>query len=280
MKNIAVYSESFGSWFPHVEYAIRVAAAFGASVTGVCVCPSPDTTMSVYDAPGLVLESIEEARQLMDDACAAEPSFLAFARGLGVIDAFWQVADGDVPDSMRLIGSWHDLLVLGRTARSDWGSPSALGDIVLGCGGTPCLIVPETQETPETQPMLNRIAIAWNGSAEALRAVHAALPILARAWKVVIFNRGGTQASRMDRWLPGFDLVSYLQSRHGVIAEPHALPDRGEGIGSDLLHAAGEVQAELLVMGGYGHTRLREWILGGATREILEKTTIPVLMRH
>lgn len=277
MKDIAVYSESFKSWFPHVEYAIRLAAAFGASVTGVCVCPSPDATMSVYDAPGLVLESIEEARQLMDDAYAAEPSFLALARELGVIDAFWQVADGDIPHSMQLIGNWHDLLVLGRTSRSAWGSPSALGDIMLGCGGTPCLIVPEMQDK---LPMFNRIAIAWNGSTEALRAVHAALPLLIRAWKVVIFNRGGTRASRMDQWLPGFDLVSYLQRRHGVVAETHALPDRDAGIGDDLLHAAGQVQAELLVMGGYGHTRLREWILGGATREVLEKTTIPVLMRH
>ena len=277
MKDIAVYSESFKSWLPHVEYAIRLAAIFGASVTGVCVCPSLDATMSVYDAPGLALESIGEARQLMDDACAAQPSFLALARELGVIDAFWQVADGDIPHSMQLICNWHDLLVLGRTSRSAWGSPSALGDIMLGCGGAPCLIGPEMRDKP---PTLNRIAIAWNVSAEALKAVHAALPMLIRAWKVVIFNRGGTQASRMEQWLPGFDLASYLQRRHGVIAETHALADRGEGVGSDLLHAAGAMQADLLVMGGYGHTRLREWILGGATKEVLEKTTIPVLMRH
>ena len=223
------------------------------------------------------MESLEEARQLMDDAYAAEASFLALAREFGLIDAFWQVADGDIPHSMKLIGNWHDLLVLGRTSRSAWGSPSALGDIMLGCGGAPCLIVPEMRDKP---PTLNRIAIAWNGSAEALKAVHAALPMLIRAWKVVIFNRGGTQASRMEQWLPGFDLASYLQRRHGVIAETHALPDCGGGIGDDLLHAAGEIQAELLVMGGYGHTRLREWILGGATKEVLEKTTIPVLMRH
>lgn len=276
MRDIAVYSESFKAWFPHVEYAIRLAAAFGASVTGVCVCPSPDAMMSAHDAPGLVLESLQEARQLMENAHAAEPSFLALARELGVVDAFWQVAAGDIPHNMRLIGNWHDLLVLGRTSRSTWGSSSAIGDIVLGCGGVPCLIAPDTQDK---LPTLNRIAIAWNGSAEALRAVHAALPMLARAWKVVIFNRGGHRAAGMDDWLPGFDLVGYLQ-RQGVVAEIHALPDRGEGIGSDLLHAAGDVRADLLVMGGYGHTRLREWILGGATKEVLEKTTIPVLMRH
>ena len=276
MKDIVVYSESFKSWFPHVEYAIRLAAAFGASVTGVCVCPSPEAAMSVYDAPVLVLESIKEARQLMSDAYAAEVSFLALARELGVIDAFWQVADGDGPHSMKLIGNWHDLLVLGRTSHFAWGSSSAIGDIMLGCGGVPCLVVPEMQVKP---PSLNRIAIAWNGSAEALRAVHAALPMLIPAWKVVILNRGGNQASLMDQWLPGFDLASYLQ-RHGVIAESHALTDRGEGIGTDLLQAADAFQADLLVMGGYGHTRLRERILGGATREVLEKSTIPVLMRH
>jgi len=276
MKDIVVYSESFKSWFPHVEYAIRLAATFDANVTGVCVCPSPEAAMSVYDAPALVQESIKEARQLMGDAYAAEASFLALARELGVTDAFWQVADGDVPHSMKLIGNWHDLLVLGRTPDLAWSSSSAIGDIMLGCGGVPCLVVPEMRVKP---PTLNRIAIAWNGSAEALRAVHAALPMLIRAWKVVILNRGGNQASLMDQWMPGFDLASYLQ-RHGVIAESHALADRGEGIGTDLLQAAGAFQTDLLVMGGYGHTRLRERILGGATREVLEKTTIPVLMRH
>jgi len=276
MKDIVVYSESFKSWFPHVEYAIRLAATFDANVTGVCVCPSPEAAMSVYDAPALVQESIKEARQLMGDAYAAEASFLALARELGVTDAFWQVADGDVPHSMKLIGNWHDLLVLGRTPDLAWSSSSAIGDIMLGCGGVPCLVVPEMRVKP---PVLNRIAIAWNGSAEALRAVHAALPMLIRAWKVVILNRGGNQASLMDQWMPGFDLASYLQ-RHGVIAESHALADRGEGIGTDLLQAAGAFQTDLLVMGGYGHTRLRERILGGATREVLEKTTIPVLMRH
>jgi len=276
MKDIVVYSESFKSWFPHVEYAIRLAATFDANVTGVCVCPSPEAAMSVYDAPALVQESIKEARQLMGDAYAAEASFLALARELGVTDAFWQVADGDVPHSMKLIGNWHDLLVLGRTPDLAWSSSSAIGDIMLGCGGVPCLVVPEMRVKP---PTLNRIAIAWNGSAEALRAVHAALPMLIRAWKVVILNRGGNQASLMDQWMPGFDLASYLQ-RHGVIAESHALADRGEGIGTDLLQAAGAFQTDLLVMGGYGHTRLRERILGGATREALEKTTIPVLMRH
>lgn len=276
MKNIAVYSESFKAWFPHVEYAIRLAAAFDASVTGVCVCPSPETVMSAHDAPVLVLESIKEARQLMSDAHAAEASFLALARKLGASDAFWQVADGDVPRSMKLIGNWHDLLVLGRTSSPGWGSSSAIGDIVLGCGGAPCLIVPEMHAGP---PVLDRMAIAWNGSVEALRAVYAALPMLIRARKVVILNRGGNRASPMDQWLPEFELADYLQ-RHGVIAQTQVLPDRGGAIGSDLLRAAGDAQADLLVMGGYGHARLREWILGGATREVLEQTVIPVLMRH
>lgn len=276
MKNIAVYSESFKAWFPHVEYAIRLAAAFDASVTGVCVCPSPEAVISTYDAPVLVLESIKEARQLMSDAHAAEASFLALARELGVTDAFWQVADGSVPRSMKLIGNWHDLLVLGRTSSPGRGSSSAIGDIVLGCGGVPCLIVPEMQAE---SPVPDRIAIAWNGSAEALRAVYAALPLLIRARKVVILNRGGNRTSPMDQWLPEFELAGYLQ-RHGVTAETRVLPERGEAIGSDLLRAAGDDRADLLVMGGYGHAQLREWILGGATREVLEKAVIPVLMRH
>lgn len=275
MKDIAVYTETFANWPTHVKYAFNAAVALGANVTGVCVCPAPDMGFPSYDAPGVTLELIDQIRQLMDDAFAVTPSFVAEAQQLGAKDAAWQVAQGYVPDCLALIANWHDLLVLQRSSTAPWGSPSALGHIMLSCG-IPCLIVPENRG-PDFSTQ--HVAIAWDGSAGALRAVHAALPLLARAARVTVLDNLHHQPSFLEHWRPGFELFGYLQ-RHGIAAQPGSIGEYGKGIGSDLLQSAETIGADLLVMGCYGHTRLREWVLGGATREVLEQATIPVLMVH
>lgn len=276
MKDIIVYSESFSSWRPHVIYAAELAAMLGASLSGACICPSPIMTMPVYEAPGLAMQFIEEARELLEDAQAAESSFLAFASKHDVRDATWQVADGYIPESLELIANWHDLLVLGRNNASPWGSASSIGDIMLNCG-LPCIIVPEAWEQPFT---IDRIAIAWNGTPEAVCAVHAAMPLLKRASHIVVLGHAESLVSQVNRWIPGFDLQTFLQ-RHGIQAQSvPLLKPEDQDIGAALLQTASQQQADLLVMGGYGHARLREWILGGATREVLERSTMPVFMRH
>lgn len=275
MKDIAVYCESFRSWPAHVAYAASMAKAFDASLTGTCVCPSPQMGLPTYDAPGLAVQLIDEARHLMDDAHAAEPAFVAFAQQQGVRQAQWQAAQGYVLDCLAIVGTWHDLLVLGRAGNTPWGSSFAVGNVVLG-SGTPCLIVPEKHDGTFAPRC---VAIAWNGSIEALRAVHAALPILARAERVLVFSRDAQQPFVMENWLPQFDLFSYLQ-RHGIAAQPGHMDDSTKGVGHDLLRAAADAHADLLVMGAYGHARFREWILGGVTKDVLEQATIPVMMRH
>ena len=275
MKDILVYSESFSAWQPHVAYAAQLATTLNASLTGACICPSPVMSAPIYEAPGLAMQFVEEARELLEEAQAVASSFEAFARKHEVHDATWQVADGYVPDSLALIANWHDLLVLGRNATTPWGSASAIGELMLSCG-IPCIIVPEGGDRPFT---LGCIAIAWNGSAEALRAIHAALPLLVRATRVVVLGHAEELVTQVNRWIPGFDLQGYLQ-RHGIQAQSVPLVRQNEDIGADLLQTAAQERADLLVMGGYGHTRLREWILGGATREVLERGMIPVLMQH
>jgi len=276
MKDIIVYSESFNAWQPHVAYAAHLAAALDASLTGACICLSPMMSAPIYEAPNLATQFIDEACELLEAAQAAESSFLAFACAHDVRDAAWQVADGYIPDSLALIANWHDLLVLGRNDSSPWGSASSIGEIMLSCG-LPAVIVPETWDRPFS---LDRIAIAWNGSAEAIRAIHAALPLLARASHVIVLGHAEDRTPQMNRWIPGFDLQGYLH-RHGIQARSVPLPmPEDQDIGAALLQVAMQEQADLLVMGGYGHTRLREWVLGGATREVLQRGMMPVWMRH
>jgi nucleotide-binding universal stress UspA family protein len=277
MRDILVFSESFKHWSPGVEYAARLACVFDAHLTGTWICASPATAMPSYEAPELMAELYEATRELEEEAYAAAPAFEGAALKLGLRKASWLVAEGYVPDALALAGSWHDVLVVERTANTPWGSISAVGNIVLGVN-LPCLVVPH--EAPAHVPALDTVAIAWNGSAEALRAAHAALPLLARARRIVILHGEQREPSSMLAWKPPFDLAGYLL-RHGLHAESQMLAGNGdEEVGAALLRFAAEAGAGLLVMGAYGHTRFREWVLGGATRHVLEHAKLPVLFRH
>ena len=195
----------------------------------------------------------------------------------GANHAAWQVAEGQVPEALALAGNWHDLMVIERTEHAMWGSLSAVGNVVLGAG-LPCLAIPG--EAPSQAAALDVVAIAWNGSSEALRAAHAALPLLQRARRIVILHGEQLPPAGMAAWQPAFDLESYLL-RHGLRSESLLIPGGTEDeVGAALLHAAGEIGAGMLVMGAYGHTRFREWVLGGVTRYVLAHARLPLWLRH
>lgn len=275
MHDLLVYCESFKRWSPSTDYAARLAALFDCRLTGIHVCPSPAMAVSPYETPQLMTQLLEATRQLEEEAFGAAASFEAFARGRGATRASWLVAEEEVPRALALAGSWHDALVLGRTRHTPWGSVSAVGGMVLG-STMPCFVVPESHGEVAA---LDCIAIAWNGSSEAIRAVHAALSLLRRARKVVILHGQQQPPASMAAWRPAFDLAEYL-ANHGIPSETTLLPDTHDGLGALLLDGTRQAKANLLVMGAYGHTRLSEWVLGGATRAVLEGINLPVFMRH
>lgn len=275
MRDILVYANAFDSWSPGLTYAAHFAAAFDATLTGIYICPSPMTMVLSHEAPELAAYVIENIRELEECAYDARASFVSWANALGVRDAAWQVAEGDVPHTLGHAGNWHDLIVLERTAEPPLESGPVLGQIVLGTD-LPCIIVPPRIADKVT---LDCVALAWNGSPEAIRAIHSAWPILARAGRVVILRGTPRDAVREIGWKPEFELSDYLQ-RHGIHAEEKPLVTQDEGAGSALLAAAKAAGAHMLVMGAYGRTRFSEWIFGGATRHVLNHADIVVLMRH
>lgn len=277
MRDILVFSESFKRWGPAIEYAARLAGACDAQLTGIWICASPLSVAPSFEAPELLGEILEATIELEHEAFAATPAFISHVAKFGLRRASWQVAEGYVPEALALAGNWHDLLVIERTEHAMWGSLTAIGNIVLGAG-LPCLAIPG--EAPSQVPALDSVAIAWNGSSEALRAAHAALPLLHHARRIVILHGEQRAPANMAAWQPPFDLAAYLQ-RHGLRTE--SLPIQGstdDDVAAALLRAATELGAGLLVMGAYGHTRFREWVLGGATRYVLEHATLPLLLRH
>ena len=138
----------------------------------------------------------------------------------------------------------------------------------------PVLVLPNTGDFASVG---KRIMIAWNASQEATRAITNAIPFFKLADKVYV-TTVNPKSSNNDT-IPCADIVRYLTS-HGVRLEVKEHHDVNIDIGNELLSRASDLSADLLVMGCYGHSRVREWILGGATRTILESMTIPVLMSY
>jgi nucleotide-binding universal stress UspA family protein len=202
------------------------------------------------------------------------------AAGLNVVEAHAVSAPGTFAVCFRsLVGSevdevlhfgrLSDLIVMARPGVEE-GGLSATFDAALFDSGRPVLLVPAAP----VAALGATVAIAWDRSREATRAVGAALPLLTAAKKVVILTarEPGGQAEPSE-------LTDYL-ALHDVDARTSAFTPGPGSLGDALLEEAGKAKADLLVMGAYGHSRLREMVLGGVTRGILGDAAIPVLLMH
>ncbi|MEO8670700.1 MAG: universal stress protein [Tahibacter sp.] len=274
MKDIVAYVPNYTEWSPAIAVAASLAASLEGALTGVHVCAPPLVAMPSYEAPEVVAAIVENTRQQEDMAYAVRARFEAWAMQRGVRTARWQVAEGFVPEVLEHLGHWHDALVIDRDANPLWGPPPALGRVILSAQ-IPCIVLPPAADAVLK---LDCIAVAWNGSPEAIRTVHSALALISRAKRVVVLEGSARPAFAEMGWKPQFDLHHYLEN-HGIHAERRPIPDDVDA-GSALLESASDINADLLVMGAYGRTRFSEWVLGGATRHVLNHATVPVLMRH
>jgi len=275
MYDILVNAIDFKNWSRGAQYGTQLAVLTQASVTGAYVYPSPLYATPSFSTPELIEAVLETARALEASALGAERPFISWANGMGIEHAAWVVGQGNLPDALVQIACWHDLLVLERDPDRMWATPSDLASLILAVG-LPCIVVPPQ---PVQAVSLSRIAIAWNGSPEAIRAVHAALPLLQRANEALLL-RGATKESFQEvTWKPPFDIDAYL-NRHGIRARSQDLLTHERDAGEALLEQADRFHADLLVMGAYGRSRFSEWALGGATRHVLFNARLPVLFRH
>ena len=274
MRDILVHAADFKTWGNGIEYAARLATKLDAALTGAYVYPSPLHMVPPYGSPALLTAIIENTREIEATARASEPSFVAWAHGLGVRHATWQVAEGYVPDVLAHIGNWTDLLVLQRDPDTAWGSPYDLGALVLRVD-IPCIVLPPNIR----EPRLECIALAWNGAPEAVRAIHAALPLIQRARRVVLLSGERRDSFIEINWKPAFEIEVYL-GRHGIVPEQKIIVAHQDHAGTALLETAAQVGADLLVMGAYGRSRFSEWAFGGATRQVLHDAALPVFLRH
>ena len=270
MNEILVHIREHEVHTPAACYAARLAAAQGASLTGVFVVPD---YLGATLEPELLAELMGETRRAVEAAVAAKASFLDMATSLGAGAADWVVAEGRADEALAQASLCHDLLVLDH-AREDSGRISDLPGIVLRAG-TPCLVLPRGEY--HWHPV-ERVAIGWNGSPEAVRAVHAALPFLRD--RQVLLVLGEERAAYPGLvWHPPFDIAAYLRG-HGAAVEVRRTEAKADAVGNALLEEARRFRAGMLVMGAYGRSRFSEWALGGATRDVLQQADLPLLLRH
>jgi nucleotide-binding universal stress UspA family protein len=177
-------------------------------------------------------------------------------------------------DQIGRIGRRFDLIVVGQPDRQKSVPDEVVDEGVLFESGRPVIFVPFIQKGGMK---LDRAMICWDGSRAAARAVGDSMPLLKKAKQVEVVVISDKPA-RQDE-VPGADLGQHL-ARHGLKVTVKRITSPDIDVPSTILSYAADSSADMIVMGGYGHSRLREFVLGGATRGLLESMTVPVLMSH
>lgn len=274
-KTLLVHLDASARCGTRLQAAGRLAGRHGAAVQALYAVVPGALRMPFADVVTAELadrirpaddERRNRARAAFDEAVAA-----------GLAGATWL----DPIEEVSLRGFvrqafYSDLVVLGQREAGegdDPGVPADFVETVLVDSGRPVLVVPYIglQAT-----LGRRIMVAWKESRETARAVAAALPFLAAADRVDVVTWAAERSGQARRQ----PLLGEQLARHGVQVHQHDYGDEPGDIGAYILSAAADLNADLVVMGGYGHSRAREWVLGGATRTLLASMTVPVLMVH
>ena len=257
------------------DYAISVSALFNAHIAaiGFAYAPTVPPADTVSAVPFDILDAERETnRKAASDAIAR---FEEAAR-LAAVSAESRLVEASVSGATNVFGSiarTFDLSVVGqaepKSMRDDLMIEGALFD-----SGRPVLVVPYIQRAGLK---LDRVMVCWDGGRNAARAINDAMPFLSRAKAVDVLTI--TAGKDRSGEIKGVDIAQHL-ARHGLNVELRRINAGDVDVGNVILSDAADRDADFIVMGGYGHSRLREFVLGGATRGILSSMTVPTLVSH
>jgi nucleotide-binding universal stress UspA family protein len=268
---VHVHSESFSG--PMVDAALALAERHDTHLVGLGIrAPADMPTYAEARLPESVIEILDEreATRLSE----AEAMFTSRAKHAGREDRVeWREAAGLPAQTLSLHARYADLVVAAQSPQDSSDRRFVdLAEDVLIAAGRPVLVVPSTGARA---PIGDKVIVAWNGSREAARALGDAMPLLDKAASVEIFIAGDPNIGD----LPGADVGAHL-ARHNIRVDIHRAPSDEVSVGDALLNRVSDAGADMVVMGGYGRSRFREFVLGGVTRHILQHLTVPVMMSH
>jgi nucleotide-binding universal stress UspA family protein len=264
---------SYRNAYATTAFALSVAREFDSAVTGIAFAFEPAIPVSgPFDAvPAALVEEM-----FAQSETEARANALAFERqaeeyGIEVANKLIRSGFRESEDYFAEAARSFDLAVVPQCSADDPMLPN-FAETALFHSGRPILAVPFIQRE---ELSLSRVLVCWDGSRAAARAVSDAWPLIERATNVNVVTVGrGDSPLALQK-----DFGEHL-SKHGVNARLDILAAEDIDAGNAILSYAADLQSNLIVMGGYGHSRLREWVLGGATRTILQTMTAPVLLSH
>lgn len=272
LKDILVYVDDSAQAAGTVAAACSLARRHDAHLTGLAVDrPADIPGFAAIEIPPSAVEIIRQQRRESLDK--ARKSFDKAIDAAGLTGrSGWSVATGRPLETLSLRSRYADLTVVPQNAPEELGGGEDLVDDLIMASGRPILVIPYIGAPAEIG---SKVLVAWNASREAARAVSDAMPLLESADSVEIF----AVEPRGIGDIPGADIAEHL-ARHGVKTNAVKTAGLDIEVGDVLLNQVADTGADLIVMGAYGHSRMRELVLGGATRHILEHMTAPVLLSH
>jgi nucleotide-binding universal stress UspA family protein len=275
IKDILVNVPTTASAGRVIDYAISVAAAFEAHLTGVVFAYEPAVPGVVFDSAtaGIIATYRAQIAKASQTAVAQFNDAVRRA-GLSVEAHVIECRLAEAGARFARLARHYDLAVVAQA--EDGGSvlDASIAETALFGAGRPILAVPYIQSAGIK---LDRVMVCWDESRAAARAVGDAMPLLEQAKAIDVVSV--SDANKPVDELPGVQLAGHL-ARHKLKVDFKRLVADKSDAASMLLSYAADTDADLMVMGGYGHSRLREFVVGGVTREMLRSMTVPVLMSH
>ena len=273
LKSIMVHVDDTPRSKRCLAVATKLAVDHDAHLTGLSVKPpvAIPTYAAVHVPQDVYALYDEDQERLMTNA---KDTFNETMRRAGwEARSEWRRATGDLSVVLSAEGRGSDLIVMGQEqGDDDPGYYDGAPDRVILESGRPVLVVPYTGVPEEIG---KRVIVAWSDTRESARALKDALPLVGGAEEVEVISANPPE----EEVIPGADVARYL-SHHGIDPKISRVMARDLGAEDTLLNRVADLGADLLVMGGYGHARIRELVLGGVTRAILQHMTCPVLFSH
>jgi nucleotide-binding universal stress UspA family protein len=275
-KTIVVHLDCSKRRSERLDLAVALAQEFDAALVGHFAIDVMQTAMVPEDAPELYIAERRRREKCAEDAAYEFDSKTTERK----LKAEWRSTASDAVGAVCSSARYADLVIVGQIDPATWeadGVPRGFaGEVVLDAG-KPVLIVPYLGHFSQVG---KKPLVAWNAAREAALAVFESLPVLQRADSVdvVSFERRRSEERQPDEFER--EAMSRYLGRHGVKASIRKDFAPDVNVGDLILSRAADAGADAIVMGAYGHSRLRERVLGGATKTVLESMTVPVMMSH
>jgi nucleotide-binding universal stress UspA family protein len=258
------------------HFSVSVAAKLDAHLTGIAFLYEPliPVMVDMYGVPPGIIETQRNENEKTAKAAVAKFDEAARLAGISGEARALDVPVADAPAMLARMARRFDLSVIAQPGPDEPALGRLLVEAALFESGRPVLIVPYIQTAGLK---LDRVMVCWDGSRSAARAVGDAVPFLARAKATEIVMVSGEPVKSNEP--PGADIAHHL-ARHGAKVEVKRMVSTEIDVANTILSHAADASVDLLVMGGYGHSRMREFLLGGVTRGILASMTVPTMMSH